>query len=44
VRSIGRRIFHLTPVDALVSQSASTAVIFGASLIGAPGACGELPI
>jgi inorganic phosphate transporter, PiT family len=36
VRTIGRRIFHLTPVDAFASQSASTAVIFGASLIGAP--------
>jgi len=36
VRTIGRRIFSLKPLDSLTSQSASTAVIFGASLIGAP--------
>lgn len=36
VRTIGRRIIHLQPVDGLASQSASTAVILSASLIGAP--------
>lgn len=36
VRTIGRRIFGLTPVDSLSSQLSSTAVILGASLIGAP--------
>lgn len=36
VRTIGRRIFSLTPLDSLASQTASTAVIFGASLVGAP--------
>lgn len=36
VRTIGRRIFSLTPVDSLSSQLSSTAVILGASLIGAP--------
>ena len=36
VKTIGRRIFGLKPLDSLASQSSSTAVIFGASLIGAP--------
>ena len=36
VRTVGRRIFRLTPIDGFASQSASTAVIFGASLAGAP--------
>ncbi|MGI9126430.1 MAG: inorganic phosphate transporter [Mycobacterium sp.] len=36
VRTIGRRIFSLTPVDSFCSQTSSTAVILGASLIGAP--------
>lgn len=36
VRTIGRRIFSLTPVDSFSSQVSSTAVILGASLIGAP--------
>ena len=36
VRTIGRRIFTLTPVDSFSSQVSSTAVILGASLIGAP--------
>jgi PiT family inorganic phosphate transporter len=36
VRTIGRRIFTLSPVDSLSSQVSSTAVILGASLVGAP--------
>jgi PiT family inorganic phosphate transporter len=36
VRTIGRRIFTLRPLDSLASQSSSTAVILGASLVGAP--------
>jgi inorganic phosphate transporter, PiT family len=36
VRTIGRRIVRLRPIDALSSQSGSTAVLLGASLIGAP--------
>jgi inorganic phosphate transporter, PiT family len=36
VRTIGRRIFRLAPIDAFASQSASTAVILGASYLGAP--------
>lgn len=36
VRTIGRRIFTLAPVDSVASQTSSTAVILGASLIGAP--------
>ncbi len=36
VRTIGRRIFRLRPLDGMVSQAGSAAVIFGASLVGAP--------
>lgn len=36
IRTVGRRIYHLKPVDGLASQSASAGVIFGASLLGAP--------
>jgi PiT family inorganic phosphate transporter len=35
-RTVGRRIYHLHPVDGLSSQAASAAVILGASLVGAP--------
>jgi PiT family inorganic phosphate transporter len=36
VRTIGRRIFRLNSGDAVASQSASTAVILGASYLGGP--------
>lgn len=36
VATIGRRIFTLAPVDSVASQTSSTAVIFGSSLLGAP--------
>ena len=36
VKTIGRRIYSLTPIDSFASQTSSTAVILGASLIGAP--------
>jgi PiT family inorganic phosphate transporter len=36
VRTIGRRIFRLHPLDALSSQGSSSAVLVGASLLGAP--------
>jgi inorganic phosphate transporter, PiT family len=36
VRTVGRRIFHLAPIDAFASQSASTAVILTASYAGGP--------
>jgi PiT family inorganic phosphate transporter len=36
VRTIGTRIYKLLPLDSLASQSSSTAVILGASLLGAP--------
>jgi PiT family inorganic phosphate transporter len=36
VRTVGRRIFRLTPIDGFASQSASTAVILGSSFLGAP--------
>ena len=36
VQTIGRRIFRLAPLDGFSSQAASTAVILGSSLAGAP--------
>jgi PiT family inorganic phosphate transporter len=36
VRTVGRRIYRIHPMDAVASQSASAGVIFGASLAGAP--------
>lgn len=36
IRTVGRRIYRIHQVEGLVSQGASTAVIFGASLAGAP--------
>jgi PiT family inorganic phosphate transporter len=36
VRTIGRRIIRLRPIDGLASQTGSTTVLLGASLIGAP--------
>jgi PiT family inorganic phosphate transporter len=36
VKTIGRRIFRIRPVDGLVSQASSAAVILAASLLGAP--------
>ena len=36
IRTIGRRIFRLSPIDGFASQSASTAVILPASYLGAP--------
>jgi inorganic phosphate transporter, PiT family len=36
VRTVGRRITRLSPVDGFASQSTSTAVILSASLVGGP--------
>ena len=36
VKTVGRRIYRIDPLDAVATQSASAGVIFGASLIGAP--------
>jgi PiT family inorganic phosphate transporter len=36
VRTIGRRLVRLRPIDGLSSQSGATAVLLGASMIGAP--------
>ena len=36
VRTVGRRIFPLTPLDSLSSQTASATVIYAASVLGAP--------
>ncbi len=36
VKTIGRRIFGLKPLDSFASQASSTSVILSASLIGAP--------
>jgi PiT family inorganic phosphate transporter len=36
VRTLGRRITRIRPIDALASQTGSTAVLLGASMLGAP--------
>jgi inorganic phosphate transporter, PiT family len=36
MRTVGRRIYRIQPVEGLASTAASAAVIFGASLVGAP--------
>lgn len=36
VKTVGQRLFSLTPLDSFTSQASSTAVILGSSLIGAP--------
>jgi inorganic phosphate transporter, PiT family len=36
IRTVGRRIYRMQPVDGLASQTASAAVLLGASLAGAP--------
>ena len=36
IRTVGRRIYRIQPVEGLASTAASAAVIFGASLVGAP--------
>lgn len=36
VRTLGRRIIRIRPLDALASQGGSTTVLVGASLLGAP--------
>jgi inorganic phosphate transporter, PiT family len=36
VKTVGRDIYRIKPLDGLSSQSASAAVIFGASLLGGP--------
>jgi PiT family inorganic phosphate transporter len=36
VKTVGRRIFRIHPIDAVASQAASAGVLLGASMIGAP--------
>ena len=36
VQTVGRRIYRITPLDAVASQSASAGVILAASVVGAP--------
>jgi PiT family inorganic phosphate transporter len=36
IRTVGRRIYRIQPIEGLASTTASAAVIFGASLAGAP--------
>jgi PiT family inorganic phosphate transporter len=36
IQTVGRRIYRLKPAEGLVTESSSAAVIFGASLLGAP--------
>ena len=37
IRTVGRRIYRIQPIEGLASQTASSAVILGASLIGGAG-------
>jgi inorganic phosphate transporter, PiT family len=36
IRTVGRRIYRIQPIEGLSSQTASAGVIFGASVLGAP--------
>ena len=36
IRTVGRRIYRIRPIEGLVSQTASSTVILGASFLGAP--------
>ncbi len=36
VKTVGRHIYRIQPIDGLASQASSAGVIFGASLVGAP--------
>ena len=36
VRTVGRRIYRVRPIDGLVAQSSSTAVVLASSFVGAP--------
>lgn len=36
VRTLGRRVIRIRPIDAVSSQAGSAAVLFGASVLGAP--------
>ncbi len=36
IRTVGRRIYRLQPIEGLASQTSSASVILGASLLGAP--------
>jgi PiT family inorganic phosphate transporter len=38
IRTVGRRIYRIQPVEGLASQTASSAVILGASIVGGPTA------
>jgi PiT family inorganic phosphate transporter len=38
IRTVGRRIYRITPLEGLASQTSSAGVILGASVIGAPTA------
>lgn len=38
IRTVGRRIYRIQPVEGLASQTASSAIIFGASIVGGPTA------
>ena len=36
IRTVGRRIYRIQPIDGLASQTSSAGVILGASIVGAP--------
>jgi inorganic phosphate transporter, PiT family len=42
IRTVGRRIYRLQPIEGLASQTSSAGVIFGASLLGAPASTSQV--
>lgn len=42
IRTVGRRIYRIQPVEGLASQTASSAVILGASIVGGPVATSQV--
>jgi inorganic phosphate transporter, PiT family len=42
IRTVGRRIYRIQQIEGLASQSASSGVIFGASLLGAPASTSQV--
>jgi len=42
IRTVGRGIYRIGPADGMASQSASAAVIFGSSLVGAPASTSQV--
>ena len=42
IRTVGRGIYRIQPIEGLASTAASAGVIFGASLVGAPASTSQV--